>query len=275
MKTETTAAPLTAALIKRHVSEWIEDSVDPENPALNAKIVAVSDKGVRITIRSGKKRSISFREIIDADKVILDCRKRGKEPVWTDFRGPNPAIKAKPINNNSYAPPLAERVRRQIELADDSSAIELASAAQQLAKDGVFDPAGIKDARERIVSSIVRRRGQPGFRKKLLAAYKGQCAITGCDVEAVLEAAHIVPYKGSRTNHAGNGLLLRADLHTLFDLGLVAVDVETMCLLVSAQLAGTPYDDYRGKRITVPDDPANQPSHDALHRHRQKSGLGQ
>ncbi len=113
MKTETTVTPLTEALIKRHVEAWIGDSVNSENPDLNAKIVAVTDKGVRIAIRSGKIRSISFREIIDADKVIRGCRASGREPVWTDFREPNPAINVKPINNRSYAPPLAERVRRK------------------------------------------------------------------------------------------------------------------------------------------------------------------
>jgi putative restriction endonuclease len=92
-------------------------------------------------------------------------------------------------------------------------------------------------------------------------------------VEAVLEAAHIVPYNGPETNHPGNGLLLRADLHALFDLGLVAVDAATMCLLVSPKLAGTPYDDYRGKPIAVPDDPASRPSREALEQHRQESRL--
>ena len=158
--------------------------------------------------------------------------------------------------------------------ANDSTTKDLlASAEQQLADEDAFDPAGIKDARERILSSIVRRRGQPAFRQQLLVNYKGRCAITGCEVEAVLEAAHIVPYKGSKTNHPANGLLLRADLHTLFDLRLVAVDVARMRLLVSPKLAGSPYDNYRGKRIMVPNDPASQPSRDALEQHRQESGL--
>jgi HNH endonuclease len=40
----------------------------------------------------------------------------------------------------------------------------------------------------------------------------------------VLEAAHIYPYRGDSTNHVANGLLLRADLHTLLDCGLPAID---------------------------------------------------
>ena len=55
------------------------------------------------------------------------------------------------------------------------------------------------------------------FRDALIGAYAGRCAITGCSVLDILEAAHITPYLGPDTNHVTNGLLLRADLHTLFD----------------------------------------------------------
>lgn len=48
--------------------------------------------------------------------------------------------------------------------------------------------------------------------------------MTGSRAEAVLEAAHDIGYKGPKTNRPQNRLLLRSDLHTLFDLRLVAVD---------------------------------------------------
>ena len=149
----------------------------------------------------------------------------------------------------------------------------LATAAQQLTEAGVFDPSGISDARERTLSSIVRRRGQPAFRQGLLAAYKGRCAITGCCLEPVLDAAHIFPYRGPETNQLCNGLLLRTDLHTLFDLKLIAIDVATMSLLVSRSLAGTCYEEYGGKPINLPDDPRVGPSRNALEQHRTESGL--
>jgi putative restriction endonuclease len=149
----------------------------------------------------------------------------------------------------------------------------LAAAEQRLNEAGAFDPGGVVDARERVLSSIVRRRGQPAFRQRLLAAYHGQCAITGCGVAAVLDAAHIVSYKGPDTNRPANGLLLRTDLHTLFDLRLVAVDVETMTLLVSPELSGTCYEEYHGRPITVPDNGECRPSSEALEQHREESGL--
>jgi hypothetical protein len=149
----------------------------------------------------------------------------------------------------------------------------LAEQEQQLTTAGVFNPDNVLDARERILAAIVRRHGQPAFRRQLLQAYAGQCAISGCNVEAALDAAHIVPYKGPETNHSANGLLLRTDLHTLFDLGLVAVNTETMRVLIAPSLAGTCYQQYRGKRLCLPSDPVSHPSREALDQHRAASSI--
>lgn len=144
--------------------------------------------------------------------------------------------------------------------------------ARRLDRDGEFDASSISDAQDRVLRYIARRRGQPGFRRRLLQAYGGRCTVSGCAVEAVLEAAHIVPHRGPKTNHVANGLLLRADLHTLFDLKLIAIDKD-MRLLVSPSLAGTFYEEYRGRPITVPGNPHSRPSHKATEEHRRGSGL--
>lgn len=129
------------------------------------------------------------------------------------------------------------------------------------------------DDRERVAASIVRRRGQPEFRKALIRAYNSQCAITGCDAVEALEAAHISPYRGPNTNHPSNGLLLRADLHTLFDLGLIAVDTQTMTLLLAESLANTTYAEIAGKMLRSPMDKNLRPSLHALDRHRSESKI--
>ena len=100
-----------------------------------------------------------------------------------------------------------------------------------------YDPASVADERERAMRAICIRRGQPAFRAALLVAYGGRCAITDCDVEDVLEAAHISPYRGLSSNHASNGLLLRADIHTLFDCGLVAFDPKTRKVVLADTLS--------------------------------------
>ena len=97
--------------------------------------------------------------------------------------------------------------------------------------------------------------------------------MTGCDVQEVLEACHIVPYRGPSTNHPGNGILLRADLHTLFDLGLIAIDSATGAIIVSDQLEGTAYGSLSGAKLAVPAEPALRPSPEALEHHRASTGL--
>jgi hypothetical protein len=180
------------------------------------------------------------------------------------------------LQNPSLRPTL-ERLFADIREPEDPVARartrSLAKAERQLKDVGAFDPSGISDARERGLAAIVQRRGQPVFRKLLLTAYGRRCAITGCTVEEVLEAAHIVPYKGSQTDHPANGLLLRADVHTLFDLGLIAVDDSTLQVLVSSDLDGTDYSKLQGTRIRVPNKACYQPSRKALKAHRKKFQL--
>lgn len=100
------------------------------------------------------------------------------------------------------------------------------------------------DEREQIIRAIKLRRGQQKFRKKLLKLYNNTCVITGCKIIDILEAAHIKPYRGKKDNHPSNGLLLRADIHTLFDLDLLGIDPATLKLHFNARVANE-YKNYR------------------------------
>ena len=138
-----------------------------------------------------------------------------------------------------------------------------------------FEPRRVEDERRRALASIAVRQGQPGFRRTLLKAYEGRCAITNYDAAESLEAAHIVPYRGPVTNHPSNGLLLRADLHSLFDLGLVAVDTDPSAwsLVVSPEIRKSSYETYHGARVRRPLDPLFYPSTGALRQHREQAGF--
>jgi hypothetical protein len=127
-----------------------------------------------------------------------------------------------------------------------------------------FDPKGQDDARARVLREVVQRRGQGKFRKALITAYGGRCAITGCPVAPILEAAHITPYLGPDTNSITNGLLLRADLHTLWDLGLLAVDPEARTVWVSSEVNDPTYRILSGAPLIPPSHSAQQPSIAAL-----------
>jgi predicted restriction endonuclease len=80
------------------------------------------------------------------------------------------------------------------------------------------------------------------FRARLLAAYDNKCCMTGTAATDVLEAAHIQPYSDLGTNSVTNGLLLRSDLHVLFDLFMISVDPESRLIYCSERIRSvTPY----------------------------------
>ncbi|MFC3687201.1 HNH endonuclease [Aquipuribacter hungaricus] len=120
------------------------------------------------------------------------------------------------------------------------------------------------DARRRVYRQIVARRGQVSFRRELLDAYQARCAITGSSTTMVLEAAHLRPYRGPRSNSVSNGLLLRSDLHTLLDLQLLAFDPTSRRVLLSRVLSGGDYADLAGRAMREPTKPHQRPADDVL-----------
>ena len=75
-----------------------------------------------------------------------------------------------------------------------------------------------------VYSQILARRGQKKFRNGLIKRYGSICLITGCKIIDLIEAAHIIPFKLEKFHNLDNGLLLRSDIHTLFDLNLIGID---------------------------------------------------
>lgn len=101
------------------------------------------------------------------------------------------------------------------------------------------------------LQQIRTRRGQAQFRRALIEAYDGKCAFSGCDVLDVLESAHVVPHAHGGSYAVSNGLLLRADLHTLFDLHLIRIDANRK-IRIADSLYGTMYQEFEGKVVRLP-----------------------
>lgn len=125
------------------------------------------------------------------------------------------------------------------------------------------------DDRRKQFSEQVIREGSAEFRRRVLNAYHGRCALTGTRVKQVLDAAHIFPYLGIETNDVRNGIALRADVHRLFDSHLISLDLESEVLVVrvAADLAGTLYGKLAGKAVHLPADKAEQPCSNCLRKH--------
>lgn len=117
---------------------------------------------------------------------------------------------------------------------------------------------------ERVLREVKLRLGQSEFRAALIEAYSGKCSVTGCDAVDALEAAHIEPHCNVESNDPRNGLLLRADVHTLFDRHLLGINPSTMKITIAARLHGTSYDFLHGESLRVPNDVALQPQTTAL-----------
>ncbi|MDM3853879.1 MAG: HNH endonuclease [Aphanizomenon gracile PMC649.10] len=107
------------------------------------------------------------------------------------------------------------------------------------------------DKRERVTTEIVQRPEQAEFRRRLLNLYAGKCVITDYDVTTALIAAHIIPYKTSQDDKPSNGLLLRADIHLLFDHHLIGIDPMTMTVRISPRLVNTKYAELEGKKLNI------------------------
>jgi hypothetical protein len=157
-----------------------------------------------------------------------------------------------------------ESIMDSVSHAPGPWAAELASITRESGTYPVFDPANQVDARAKVLREVVQRQGQAKFRAGLIKALEAKCAFTDCAVLPTLEAAHITPYLGAATNRTENGLLLRADVHTLWDLGLVAIHPDTNLIWVASSISDAGYRALQGKPPFEPKSILNKPSHAAL-----------
>jgi putative restriction endonuclease len=122
------------------------------------------------------------------------------------------------------------------------------------------------------------RLGQGIFRLSINAVYHGACAVTEEHSLPALEAAHIRPFAGDGTHDIENGLLLRSDIHRLFDRGYVTV-TPAYRFEVSRRLKedfsnGRTYYPLHGRQIAVPERQEERPAPAHLAWHNANVFLG-
>lgn len=119
---------------------------------------------------------------------------------------------------------------------------------------------------------VTPRRGQGAFRLAVTDAYGRQCAISGGKVLPALEAAHIRSYAEGGEHDVSNGLLLRRDIHSVFDAGYVTFD-DDLRMVVSDTVRtvfdnGNEYRRLHGHKLKVPADPHLRPNLEYLRWHQ-------
>lgn len=100
---------------------------------------------------------------------------------------------------------------------------------------------------------------QNQFKEKLMDAYQRCCSISGCKTECALQAAHIFPAGNEGSFDVRNGLLLRADIHLLFDKGLIRIEPETLKIHLSKSVTDSEYQKFQGKKLRRTRDPRQMP----------------
>lgn len=122
--------------------------------------------------------------------------------------------------------------------------------------------------------TIVRPRlGQGAFRVVVTDAYRRTCAVSGGKVLPALDAAHIQPYGVGGKHEVSNGILLRRDIHSVFDAGYVTID-EQYRFVVSERVKtefnnGNEYRRLHGTQLSIPVALADRPNRDALRWHNE------
>jgi putative restriction endonuclease len=129
--------------------------------------------------------------------------------------------------------------------------------------------AAIENARYGEPVLVRPRLGQGIFRVIVTDAYERRCTITGERTLPVLDAAHIKPYSSGGPHDPENGLLLRSDLHTLFDQGYITVDADQLKVVVSSRIReefenGRDYYQLQGTAIRLPRESDALPSREYL-----------
>ena len=122
------------------------------------------------------------------------------------------------------------------------------------------------------------RLGQGSFQVAVVDAYQRRCAVSGEKVLPVLEAAHIKPYADGGEHRVDNGLLLRSDIHTLFDRGYLTI-TPGLEVAVSKRLQtefnnGAEYLAMAGRRLNPPTRPDQRPNPDFLDWHNDHRFVG-
>ncbi|SOC52340.1 HNH endonuclease [Ornithinimicrobium cerasi] len=174
------------------------------------------------------------------DLVQVDLYRARYDAAWTPFDGllDEREIRALAINSgdiNAMRPLDWKAFLRALSVKKAATAVDRVSARLDVSWHDGTEPWLITHGHKQ---SLVRvRRGQGRFREHLLTAQGNVCAFTGSAPERVLEAGHLYSYAQIGTHYEHGGLMLRRDIHRLFDDGDLAVEPVNLSIDVAPRLA--------------------------------------
>jgi putative restriction endonuclease len=161
----------------------------------------------------------------------------------------------------------------------ESNGLRLWEQLQDAVQVRAFDHGGFgESARFGSPTLVTPRLGQGAFRVAVTEAYGRQCALTGGKVLPALDAAHIRPYGEGGVHSKPNGILLRRDVHSVFDSGYATIDLDYR-FVVSGKVKevfnnGEEYRKLHGSSIRLPQNPKDHPHQEYLRWHNENRFLG-
>lgn len=153
--------------------------------------------------------------------------------------------------------------------APDLSDIE--RALQDISGPPSFFDATNEVARLRQLGTLASRPKQREFSSSIRKSYSRRCALTGCSTPEALQAAHVRVEKNLDDNSIENGILLRADIHALFDAGLITLSLSGESVELSPKLQDSSYQFLTKAKVTRPMNGA--PSFANIAHHRRRFGF--
>jgi putative restriction endonuclease len=207
------------------------------------------------------------RTLDERDDPTIGCRVLTQPFFWSAERWlPAPAsFSANTVVGRGYA-------------TDDAEGLGIWRAVQERLAVTPAAPEPVAGNRFGAPTLMRRRLGQGAFRLTVTDGYRRRCAVTGEKTLPILDAAHIRSYAAGGEHEVSNGLLLRTDIHKLFDCGHVTV-TDDLRFAVSERLKadfdnGKHYYEMESGEVATPRPGFAPPSREALRWHRENRYLG-
>lgn len=219
------------------------------------------------------------------DDPVIGCRILTSPFFWPpDLWLPAPSTFApNTVTGRGYSTGDADGLALWRAVQERLAAVGAATASPLLPAPGLGEaPAPFapdrSSSRYGVPTLLMRRLGQGAFRLTVTDGYNRRCAVSGERTLPILDAAHVRPFAEGRAHEVANGLLLRTDIHRLFDLGYVTVSGQGR-FAVSERLRadfdnGTHYYAMQGQEVAAPRRGFAPPSAEALTWHQENRYLG-
>ena len=230
----------------------------------NISLTGVNIAEANLNIFDFKSESLKIKEAIENDTIFSTIISDANLEYKIDF------INKEDDNKNDAKESKIQIISRRDNLCKLYENSNLLIDGENFPSNGTPELSRDFQQKNKAKLAIIQREqrdGQPQFRTILLNHYNNKCAVTGCDVVDVLDAAHIIPYTESYDNSECNGIILRTDLHRLFDRGMISFDPNSGRLVLSNVLAQSTYFEFQNRSVFWPKDSKKRPSRENISWH--------